>query len=246
MLSKFRYRDAEHRTFWDHGFAYGSALAAFSQGVILGSFIQGFHVEGRHFVGSSFDSFTPFSIFTGLALVSGYALFGAGCLVIKTEGTLQDWARALGRRSLIATTLAVAVVSLWTPFIDADIAARWFSWPNIALLAPVPLMTADLIWFGWRSLNDNSSDYAPFHRRIGLVRDVLSRHRHQPVADDRARPLYPRAGRGVAKYADLPAGRNARSPTGRPALYRLIILGVSRQGAGLRRISLNNHAAGIA
>jgi cytochrome bd ubiquinol oxidase subunit II len=168
LLSKFRYRDAEHRTFWDHGFAYGSALAAFSQGVILGSFIQGFHVEGRHFVGSSFDCFTPFSIFTGLALVSGYALLGAGWLVIKTEGTLQDWARALGRRSLIATTLAVAVVSLWTPFIDADIAARWFSWPNIALLAPVPLMTAGLIWYGWQSLNDNSSDYAPFIGALGL------------------------------------------------------------------------------
>jgi cytochrome d ubiquinol oxidase subunit II len=29
---EFRYRDAEHRTFWDHGFAYGSALATFSQG----------------------------------------------------------------------------------------------------------------------------------------------------------------------------------------------------------------------
>jgi cytochrome bd ubiquinol oxidase subunit II len=168
LAFEFRYRDAEHRTFWDHGFAYGSALAAFSQGVILGSFIQGFHVEGRHFVGSSFDCFTPFSIFTGLALVSGYALLGAGWLVIKTEGTLQDWARALGRRSLIATALAVAVVSLWTPFIDADIAARWFSWPNIALLAPVPLMTAGLIWYGWRSLNDNSSGYAPFIGALGL------------------------------------------------------------------------------
>ena len=105
---------------------------AFAQGVVLGAFIQGFHVEGRHFVGGSFDCFTPFSIFTGVALMSGYALLGAGWLVIKTEGTLQDWARALGRRSLICTALAIAVVSLWTPLIDAQIAARWFSWPNIA------------------------------------------------------------------------------------------------------------------
>jgi cytochrome d ubiquinol oxidase subunit II len=34
---EFRYRDAEHRWFWDHGFAYGPAVAAFSQGVVLGS-----------------------------------------------------------------------------------------------------------------------------------------------------------------------------------------------------------------
>ena len=90
----------------------------------------------RQFVGSSFDCFTPFSIFTGAALMFGYALLGAGWLVIKTDGTLQDWARALGRRCLIAVTLAVVIVSLWTPFSDAHIAARWFSWPNIGLLAP--------------------------------------------------------------------------------------------------------------
>ncbi len=164
---EFRYRDAESRTFWDHGFAIGSAIAAFAQGVVLGAFIQGFQVEGRQFIGGSFDCFTPFSIFTGLALMFGYALLGAGWLVIKTEGTLQDWARSLGRRCLIGVTLAVAVVSLWTPFIDANIAARWFSWPNIVMLAPVPLITAALVWFEWRSLN-NRSEYAPFLAALGL------------------------------------------------------------------------------
>jgi cytochrome d ubiquinol oxidase subunit II len=97
----------------------------------------------------------------------GYALLGAGWLVIKTEGTLQDWARALGRRCLIGVTIAVAFVSLWTPFVDPHIAARWFSWPNIALLAPVPLITAALIWYEWRSLN-NRSEYAPFLAALGL------------------------------------------------------------------------------
>ncbi len=164
---EFRYRDAEHRTFWDHGFAVGSAIAAFSQGVILGSFIQGYEVEGRHFVGGSFDCFTPFSIFTGLALMLGYSLLGAGWLIIKTEGTLQDWARTLGRRCLIGVTLAVAIVSLWTPYVDAHIAARWFSWPDIVFLAPVPLITAGLVIYAWRSLN-NRSEYASFIAALGL------------------------------------------------------------------------------
>jgi cytochrome bd ubiquinol oxidase subunit II len=167
LAFEFRYRDAEHRTFWDHGFVYGSALAAFAQGVVLGAFIQGFHVEGRHFVGSSFDCFTLFSVFTGLGLMFGYALLGAGWLVIKTEGDLQDWARALGRRCLFGTALAIAVVSLWTPFIDAHVAARWFSWPNIAMLAPVPLITAGLIGYEWWSL-DRESDYGPFIGALGL------------------------------------------------------------------------------
>ena len=164
---EFRYRDSEHRTFWDHGFAYGSALAAFSQGVVLGAFIQGFQVEGRRFAGGSFDCLTPFSCFTGVALMSGYALLGAGWLVIKTEGQLQDWAKNFGKRSLICTALAVAVVSLWTPIVDAQIAVRWFSWPNIAWLAPVPVITFLLTWYVWWSLNQ-ASDYGPFVGSLGL------------------------------------------------------------------------------
>jgi cytochrome d ubiquinol oxidase subunit II len=167
LAFEFRYRDSEHRTFWDHGFAYGSALAAFAQGVVLGAFIQGFQVEGRHFAGSSFDCFTPFSAFTGVALMFGYALLGAGWLVIKTEGELQDWARTFGRRSLIGTALAIAVVSVWTPLIDAHIAARWFSWPNIAILAPVPFITAGLICYEWWSLKDGP-DLGPFIGALGL------------------------------------------------------------------------------
>ena len=142
-------------------------MAAFAQGVVLGSFIQGYQVEGRHFVGGSFDCFTPFSIFCGVALMFGYALLGAGWLTIKTEGALQDWARALGRKCLIGTVLAIAVVSLWTPPMDAHIAARWFSWPNIAALAPVPLITAGLIGYEWWSF-ENGSDHAPFLGALGL------------------------------------------------------------------------------
>jgi cytochrome d ubiquinol oxidase subunit II len=167
LAFEFRYRDAEHRTFWDYGFAYGSALAAFSQGIVLGAFIQGFNVEGRHFVGSSFDCFTPFSIVTGLGLACGYALLGSCWLVMKTEGTLQHWARALGRRCLALTVIAIAVVSIWTPLLDAGIQARWFSWPNIAFLAPVPIITLVLIWFVWRAL-DRGADFVPFLGSLGL------------------------------------------------------------------------------
>ena len=167
LAFEFRYRDAEHRTVWDHGFAAGSALAAFAQGIVLGAFIQGFHVEGRHFVGGSFDCFTPFSIFTGIALMFGYGLLGAGWLIIKTEGTLQDWARRFGRYCLIGTVLAIGVVSLWTPLVDAHIATRWFSWPHIVWLAPVPLITAMLVLYAWRSLN-TASEYGPFVAGLGL------------------------------------------------------------------------------
>jgi cytochrome bd ubiquinol oxidase subunit II len=35
------------------------------------------------------------------------------------------------------------------------------------VLAPVPLITAVLVWFEWRSLN-NRSEYAPFLAALGL------------------------------------------------------------------------------
>ncbi len=164
---EFRFRDAEHRTFWDHGFCYGSALGAFAQGVMLGAFIQGFVVDGRHFAGSSFDCFTPFSILTGVALMLGYALLGAGWLILKTEGDLQDLARRLARYAFLGVLVAIVAVSLWTPTLHPTIFTRWFSWPNIAWLAPVPIITL-LVAFGeWRALNEGP-DAAPFVWAIGL------------------------------------------------------------------------------
>lgn len=164
---EFRYRDADHKSFWDHGFSWGSVIATFAQGVVLGAFIQGFKVDGRHFVGSSFDCFTPFSLLTGLALVLGYALLGAGWLVLKTDGDIQLTARRHGRTALVGVLIAVAAVSIWTPLADPDIAHRWFSWPNLIFLAPVPVVTAVIAFFVWRSLS-GQSEAGPFIGAIGL------------------------------------------------------------------------------
>jgi len=165
---EFRYRDAEHRTFWDHAFCDGSAIATFAQGVVLGAFIQGFKTAGRSFAGTSFDCLTPFSIFCGFALVFGYSLLGAGWLVMKTQGDLQEWARRLGRWCLLATLVAIAVVSVWTPVMEADIARRWFSWPNVAVLAPVPIITALLAHFARVAFDNRRWEVAPFAAAIGL------------------------------------------------------------------------------
>jgi cytochrome bd ubiquinol oxidase subunit II len=164
---EFRYRDVPHRTFWDHAFCYGSALATFAQGVVLGAFIQGFQTTDRYFSGGSLDCFTLFSAFTGIGLLFGYSLLGAGWLILKTQGELQAWARGLGRWCLVGVTLAIGVVSLWTPINEPEIAHRWFSWPNIAILSPVPILTVLLVLWEWRSLNDES-EIAPFAGAIGL------------------------------------------------------------------------------
>jgi cytochrome d ubiquinol oxidase subunit II len=164
---EFHFRDVAHVTFWDRAFSMGSLVATFAQGIVLGAFIQGFSVEGRSFVGSSFDCFTPFSIFTGIALIFGYGLLGAGWLILKTEGELQTLSRRQGRWCFIGVIMAIAVASLWTPYMDAAIRLRWFAWPNIAYLSPVPIITFAMMIFEWRSLN-NRSEVAPFLGAMGL------------------------------------------------------------------------------
>ncbi len=164
---EFRFKQPRIRQFWAGGFCAGSAVATFSQGIVLGAFIQGFRVSGRDFAGTSWDWLTPFSMLTGVALMFGYALLGAGWLILKTEGALQKWARRMGRICFVGVLAAVAVVSVWTPVMDADIARRWFSWPNIAFLAPVPLVTLGLAIVTWRSLN-RESDTGPFLGAFGL------------------------------------------------------------------------------
>lgn len=164
---EFRFRDAQHRGFWDHGFAWGSVVATFAQGVVLGAFIQGFEVEGRHFAGDSLDCFTPFSLLTGVALLFGYALLGAGWLVLKTEDEVQARARRQGRLALLGVLAAIAAVSLWTPLMDPEIARRWFAWPNIAFLAPVPILTGTIALFTWRAFSGRN-DAAPFAGGVAL------------------------------------------------------------------------------
>jgi cytochrome bd ubiquinol oxidase subunit II len=164
---EFRFRDAERKTFWDRGFFYGSLIATMAQGMMLGAFIQGFKVEGRAFAGGPLDFLTPFSVLTGIALVFGYALLGAGWLVLKTEDDIQARARRYGRVCLVAVVIGIVVVSLWTPLASDAVFSRWFSWPNILILSPVPVATALVAWATWRALS-GASQAGGFIGAVGL------------------------------------------------------------------------------
>ena len=168
---EFRFRDSENKTFWDNAFCYGSGIATFAQGLVLGTFIQGFRVSGRQFAGKSFDFLSPFALLTGVALLFGYGLLGAGWLVLKTEGSVQDFGATPRPHRLVVVILAILIVSVWTPFMSESIATRWFGWPNVLLFAPVPVATAVVAWFTWRAFGSDAQ-VIPFIGAIGLF--VLS------------------------------------------------------------------------
>ena len=81
-----------------------------------------------------------------------YRLLGAGWLILKTEGDLQlravDWAKA----SLWLTALGVLAISVATPWVSPRIFEKWFSFPNLLMLLPIPVMTLALFVVIRRSL----------------------------------------------------------------------------------------------
>ncbi len=138
---EFRFKaDEHHKALWDRAFAGGSYVATFFQGVSLGAFLNGFKIENGAFVGGALDWITPFSLFTGFGLIVAYALLGSTWLIIKTEGALYGRMVVLARPVALALLAVIGIVSLWTPFAHPDIAERWFSFPNIIFLSPVPML----------------------------------------------------------------------------------------------------------
>lgn len=159
----FEYRvvPGAHAGIWDLAFCAGSALAAFSQGIMLGMFVEGFNVTGRTFTGTSFDWLAPFPLLSGAALIFGYALLGAGWLVMKIEGELQSWARRMGRLTLCVVLMFIVAVSLAMLLKQPQVFGRWLRLPNVLFLWPVPVTTAAAAFWAWRSLG-GSGDAQPF------------------------------------------------------------------------------------
>ena len=48
---EYRWRDPAHRKWWDRSFHWGSIVATFMQGIVLGAFVQGIEVDGRAYGG---------------------------------------------------------------------------------------------------------------------------------------------------------------------------------------------------
>jgi cytochrome d ubiquinol oxidase subunit II len=138
---EFRFRSQRMRPLWDWGFFLGSTIAAFVQGAAVGAMMRGIPVANGQYAGGPFGWLHPFAILTGIGLVLGYALLGAGWIVLKSEGELRDWAyRRI--RWLAVGVLAVLFVAFNVAFGSSVLAQSnlltrpWgFVFPGIGLLA---------------------------------------------------------------------------------------------------------------
>jgi cytochrome d ubiquinol oxidase subunit II len=134
------------KTLWNRAFFVGSLMTALAQGYMLGLYIMGLEETAGTIV---------FAMLTAVCLAAGYAFIGATWLVWKTEGALQEravrWARAL----LWFVVLGILAVSLASPLVSPRIFGKWFDYPQILMLAPLPVLSFAVLaglWWGLRRL----------------------------------------------------------------------------------------------
>ena len=149
---------------WNAAFFSGSLMTALAQGYMLGMYIMGLEATPTHVL---------FSLLTAGCLVVGYSFIGSVWLVHKTEGALQlksiDWAK----RSLWGAIIGIAAVSAATPFVSTRIFDKWFTYPEVFWLLPLPVISVALIASLWVMLRrmpfeGDAKSWLPFATATGL------------------------------------------------------------------------------
>jgi cytochrome d ubiquinol oxidase subunit II len=72
---------------WEKCFFIGSLMAVVAQGIVIGTYVQGFVAENKHIKADEFINW--FNLFCIIALILGYTLLGSARLLKKTHGELQ-------------------------------------------------------------------------------------------------------------------------------------------------------------
>ena len=141
---------ARQKARWNWAFFAGSLMASLAQGFMLGLYVLGL---------SHSWAALGFGVLTAVFLTVGYSFIGAAWLILKANGELQvkavDWAKG--------GMLGLAAISAASPLVSTRIWEKWFTWPAMAWLAPLPILSALLVGLLWATL-----------RRLPMERDRLS------------------------------------------------------------------------
>ena len=149
---------------WNTAFFVGSLMTGLSQGFMLGIYIMGLQYTAATVL---------FALMTAICLALGYAFIGATWLIIKTEQALQAKAIAWAKAGLGGVVGGMAAVSLASPIVSPRIFEKWFAFPNIIWMAPLPLLSLALLialWVGLRRLPDpdDKKAWLPFAATTAL------------------------------------------------------------------------------
>ncbi|MBC2836760.1 cytochrome d ubiquinol oxidase subunit II [Paragemmobacter straminiformis] len=154
-----------HKRPWDAAFWAGSLMTALSQGFMLGLYIMGLRWGWAEIA---------FASLTAVALAVAYSFIGAAWTILKTDGDLQIKAVSWARGGIWGVVLGMGAVSVATPLVSARIFDKWFRFPEIVALAPLPMMSGLLVALLWLSLRrlptrDDSFAWFPFAGAVTLM-----------------------------------------------------------------------------
>ena len=125
--------DDNYKDLWNIAFMLGSAGMALTQGWMLGRYVTAFGTHPLDYL---------FSLGIMATVPAVYVLLAACWLIAKTEGELQEKARKWANEAWWPVIGCLILISLATPFVSNNIFQRWFTFPNLFWLAPIPLLSA--------------------------------------------------------------------------------------------------------
>ena len=151
----------EKKTMWNNIFFAGSFITSFAQGWMLGHYITALEYQPINYI---------FAALIGLAFPALYLMLGSAWLLIKTEGELFDKAVRWARASFWPMIICFGLISVATPAISDSIAARWFDFPRVIWLLPIPGLSLVMLVVIYRLMgNYQNLQTKPWTVFIGLV-----------------------------------------------------------------------------
>lgn len=131
----------KYKPLWNNLFFTGSLMTSLSQGFMLGMYVMGLTWTLPH---------VGFALLTAVFLTVGYSFIGATWVIHKSEGYLQMKSVAWARRGIWGLVLGIAAISMATPYVSTRIFDKWFSFPEMLYLAPLPVVSGALVvWLWW-------------------------------------------------------------------------------------------------
>jgi cytochrome bd ubiquinol oxidase subunit II len=156
---EFRYKAEHMRPVWDAGFAGGSLVAAFIQGMMIGALVEELPIANGNYVGGEFGWFSPFALMCGIGLCLGYTLLGACWLVRKSEADLREQAYRLIPYLSIGLLIFLIVVFGYALAENLRVIGRWMERPYLFVFPAISVLAAIVLAISVRQRRDGLPFY---------------------------------------------------------------------------------------
>ncbi len=145
---EFRSKDENPlwRKLWDWCAFVGSLIPALLFGVAFANFVRGVPIDAQlQYAGGFWNLLNPFALLGGLVSLTGFTLYGALFLTIKTSGTLMEAAQKIAWRMWLVVVIIFATYTISSYFV-LDVVNKLGINPGVPpIFAALALLSAG--WF---------------------------------------------------------------------------------------------------